>query len=81
MAQAFIRLGEDLSRWWVKVRSWKLTLPDPPPPPWPRLPDWDRPHAQDSTSISSLCLASRDSPLIVPIRAKIELAIMRPPLG
>jgi len=58
--------------------SWKLALPSPPPLPCAMEPALFTPHEYDSTSISSLCLSSSDSPLMSPIFAKMSDAI-RPP--
>src|SRR6478735_207494 len=57
------------------VRSWKVALPAPAPPPPPMLAPLVSPQENDSTSISSLCLESRDSPLMSPIFAKMSAAI------
>src|SRR5262245_65599462 len=58
------------------VRSWKVALPaPPPPPPGATAPEFVTPHENESTSISSLCLASIDSPLMSPIFAKMCGAI------
>src|SRR6478609_11552379 len=56
-------------------RSWKVARPAPPPPPVPALPVFVTPQENESTSISSLCLASSDSPLMSPIFAKMSDAI------
>ena len=66
VAHAFHRLAEALSTRCMKWRSEKLTFPVPPPPPWDIEPGLDAPQLQLSTSISSLCLSSVDSPLISP---------------
>src|SRR3977135_3812763 len=56
-------------------RSWKVALPAPAPPPGPMVAPLVTPQENDSTSISSLCLASADSPLMSPIFAKMSDAI------
>src|SRR5215831_18395104 len=48
-------------------RSWKVALPAPPPlppPPVGMCAKFVTPQEYDSTSTSSLCLSSRDSPLM-----------------
>src|SRR4029077_327904 len=57
------------------VRSWKVALPTPPPPIEITEPGFVTPHENDSTSISSLCLSSIDSPLMSPSFAKISDAM------
>ena len=42
-------------------------------------PEFATPQENESTSISSLCLASTDSPLMSPIFAKMSVAIAAPP--
>src|SRR6266487_1029398 len=56
-------------------RPWKVALPAPPPPPISIPPVFVTPQENDSASISSLCLASTDSPLMSPIFAKMSVAI------
>src|SRR5262245_55952455 len=58
-------------------RSWKVALPAPPPlpPPVGMCAEFVTPQEYDSTSTSSLCLASRDSPLMSPIFAKMSAAM------
>src|SRR5262249_40890865 len=48
-------------------RSWKVALPAPPPLPVGMCAEFVTPQEYDSTSTSSLCLSSRDSPLMSPI--------------
>src|ERR1043166_1532054 len=67
--------GEALSILWTMERSWNVALPAPPPPPAEVAPVFVTPHENESTSISSLCLASSDSPLMSPIFAKMSDAI------
>src|SRR5262245_15540633 len=78
VAHAFSSDGDALSRLWTIVKSWNVALPAPAPPPAPEL-TWAfvTPHENESTSISSLCLLSRDSPLMSPIFAKMSDAIAR----
>src|SRR5215831_4507875 len=59
-------------------RSWKVALPAPPPPPVPIWPGFVTPQEYDSTSTSSLCLLSVDSPLMSPIFAKMSTATDSP---
>src|SRR3954470_25007803 len=59
----------------VNVMSWNAALPSPPPLPEDIEPAFETPHEYDSTSISSLCLSSSDSPLISPSFAKMSAAI------
>ena len=73
VAHACSSLGEALSIVWVKERSWKVALPAPPPPP--MVAAFATPQENDSTSISSLCLSSADSPLMSPIFAKMSDAM------
>ena len=61
--QALKRLGEDLSVFFTKLKSCSATLPVPPPPPLENAPALVPPKLHDSSSISSLCLSSVDSPL------------------
>src|SRR5262249_36150696 len=49
-----------------------------PPPPVDVDPEFVTPQENESTSISSLCLESTDSPLMSPILAKISVAIGAP---
>jgi hypothetical protein len=51
--------------------SWNVALPTPDPLPDPDGPAFATPQENESTSISSLCLASSDSPLMSPIFAKM----------
>src|SRR6185436_19355363 len=74
-AHAFNSTGDALSTWWVKLKSLKLALPSPPPPPWAMVPLCCTPQDHESTSTSSLCLLSRDSPLMSPSFAKMSDAI------
>ena len=53
-------------------------MPAPPPPPVPILPARVTPQEYDSTSISSLCLESVDSPLMSPSFAKMSAAMDAP---
>src|SRR5262249_10442409 len=55
-------------------RSWKVALPAPPPLPVGMCAEFVTPQEYDSTSTSSLCLSSRDSPLMSPIFAKMSAA-------
>src|SRR5215207_2511581 len=71
VAQALRSRGDALSVWCTKDRSWKVALPAPPPPPVPAGTELVTPHENESTSISSLCLASPDSPLMSDSLAKI----------
>src|SRR5262249_16014683 len=62
-------------------RSWKVALPAPPPlppPPVGMCAEFVTPQEYDSTWTSSLCLSSRDSPLISPIFAKMSAAMGTP---
>src|SRR5262245_46487462 len=73
VAHALRSRGEALSMWCTMVRSWKVALPAPlPPPPGETDAEFVTPHENESTSISSLCLSSSDSPLMSPIFAKIS---------
>src|ERR1700754_1503051 len=54
-------------------------MPTPLPLPDEADPEFATPHENESTSISSLCLASSDSPLMSPIFAKMSVAIGAPP--
>src|SRR6478609_10286045 len=65
---------------WTISRSSNTALPvaPPPPPPEPVEPVFETPQENESTSISSLCLASTDSPLMSPIFAKMSVAIGAP---
>src|SRR5262245_16455735 len=74
VAHARSRLGDALSILWTMTRSWKVALPAPPPLP-VLIAGFVTPQEYDSTSISSLCLASRDSPLMSPSLAKMSIAI------
>src|SRR5262245_45022215 len=56
-------------------RSLKVARPPTPPPPEEPEAGWATPHENESTSISSLCVASVDSPLMSPILAKMPDAI------
>src|SRR5262249_13634657 len=59
-------------------RSWNVALPAPPPPPEGMCAVFVTPQEYDSTSTSSLCLSSRDSPLMSPIFAKMSAAMATP---
>src|SRR5262245_50943054 len=59
-------------------RSWKVALPAPPPLPVGMCAVFVTPQEYDSTSTSSLCLSSRDSPLMSPIFAKMSAAMDTP---
>src|SRR5262245_31908319 len=59
-------------------RSWNVALPAPPPPPEGMCAVLVTPQEYDSTSTSSLCLSSRDSPLMSPIFAKMSAAMATP---
>src|SRR5262245_58635018 len=78
VAQALRSAGVALSMPWTINRSWKVALPAPPPPPVEVDPEFVTPHENESTSISSLCLESTDSPLMSPILAKMSVAIGAP---
>src|SRR5262245_24528181 len=57
-------------------RSWNVARPAPPPlPPGEIDVAFVTPHENESTSISSLCLSSIDSPLMSPSFAKMSDAI------
>src|SRR6188472_939244 len=63
----------------VKWKSWNEALPAPSPPPAPPPVVFVSPKLQDSTSISSLCLASALSPLMPSnLMKKSTAAIARP---
>ena len=79
VAHACIRTGDALSTAWTNDRSWNVALPSPPPDPWPIEPALLTPQEYDSTSISSLCLASSDSPLMSPSFAKMSEAMIHAP--
>ena len=53
----------------------------PDPLPDPADPEFETPQENENTSISSLCLASSDSPLMSPIFAKMSVAIGPSPVG
>jgi hypothetical protein len=55
--------------------SHQSALPAPPAPPAAVPPVFVTPHENETTSISSLCLSSSDSPLMSPIFAKMSDAI------
>src|SRR6516225_2431716 len=57
-----------------------FTRPAPPPPPAGGPASFDSPQLQASTSISPLCLASKDSPAIPASLRNISSAIVSPPL-
>src|SRR5262245_24783967 len=60
-------------------RSWKVALPaPPPPPPVPMVPVFVTPQEYDSTSTSSLCLLSLESPLMSTIFARMSVAMDAP---
>src|SRR5438045_9066485 len=61
------------------LKSWTLTLPEPPPPPTCMLPDCDSPQDQARTSISPLCLSSLASPPHLPILINMSTAIIISP--
>ena len=63
---------------WTMERSWKVALPAPAPLPVAIVAEFVTPQEKDSTSISSLCLSSRDSPLMSPIFAKMSDAMWMP---
>ena len=77
VAQAFMSNGDAESIRCMKLKSAKLALPAPPPGP-VTDPDCATPQDHESTSTSSLCLASLDSPLMSPILAKMSLAMDTP---
>src|SRR5678815_3785319 len=79
VAHALMSSGDALSILWTMERSWNVALPAPPPPPEGIAAWFVTPHENESTSISSLCLSSSDSPLISPIFAKMSEAITIPP--
>src|SRR5688572_12755438 len=59
-------VGEDLSTYLVKDRSWTLTFPAPPPLPMCVLPLWLRPQFHARMSISPAWFLSVDSPSTAP---------------
>ena len=79
VAHADSSFGVALSIAWTIDKSWKVALPAPPPPPVGDPPLLVTPHENDITSISSLCLASSDSPLMSPIFAKMSDAMVDAP--
>src|SRR5512143_3468326 len=72
VAHASNRFGDALSMLCRKERSVKVAFPAPPPV---IFAEFVTPQEYDSTSISSLCLESWDSPLMSPTFAKISDAI------
>src|SRR5215475_5520366 len=76
VAHAFRRFGDALSTLCRKDRSEKVAFPAPPPLE-SIFAEFATPQEYDSTSISSLCLESWDSPLMSPIFAKMSDAILR----
>src|SRR4029078_13348454 len=72
VAQPFSKSGEALSILWVKERSWKVAFPLPPPLPVRGALAFVTPQDQLSSSISSLCLSSSDSPLMPPSVAQMS---------
>ena len=75
VAHAFRRLGDALSIRCVNTKSLKLALPAAAPLPPATPPAWLTPHDQESTSTSSLCLPSSDSPLMSPSFMKMSAAM------
>src|SRR4029079_19302577 len=64
VAHAFRSSGVALSIPWTIDRSRNVALPAPPPPPGAADPEFATPQENESTSISFLCLESRDSPYL-----------------
>src|SRR5256885_422097 len=63
VAQCLSTAGEHLSTLAVTVRSGKLTLPAPAPPPLDMVLGWVAPQVKESMSVQPLWLESWDSPL------------------
>src|SRR5689334_11996883 len=64
LQHSLMRFGDDLSAYFTKERSPTATLPEPPPVPECAEPDCRMDQLHERTSISSLCEASTDSPLM-----------------
>src|SRR5262249_3022062 len=69
------KIGEAISTHFVKVRSRTVTFPTPAPEPEWAEPLLLRPHDQERTSISFLCLESCASPLTESILMNMSIAI------
>ena len=77
VAHARISDGVALSMWWTIVRSLKVASRPSRPAALPCAADtgWGHAPGDESTSISSLCLASSDMRLMSPILGKISVLI------
>jgi hypothetical protein len=75
LAHAAISAVLALSTYFVIDRSWKFALPEPPPLPEWKVPEFDRPQLHARMSTLSLCFASTDSPLMPSSSRNISTAM------